>query len=265
MGPAPVRRPWASTPASGPGASRSSATPGAAGSAGSWTSGWCWPSASRLRRGPADPAARRRHGRRHRGRPHARPGHRRRVRHPAWAGRSWTSTCGCRRPGGGPALGGPGRAAPPPGWRRRHPGHRAHPGRGGRRRGRPPSWSTPPAGCWPGPPTSRAAAGLVRVAGLSAAWPPGPRCSASAAAALALAGQLGTAVPGAIADVTVGPELVATLVQGGEVRFGRPTTLTAKLRVPADRCSTRWTSPAWASSTSDVPRKSVLTRREPCS
>jgi cell division protein FtsQ len=51
-----------------------------------------------------------------------------------------------------------------------------------------------------------------------------------AVGALALAGRLADVAPGAIAVVTVGTDLTATLAQGGEVRFGDDSRLTAKLR-----------------------------------
>lgn len=74
------------------------------------------------------------------------------------------------------------------------------------------------------------AAALVRVAGFSGDLAPGAFVGAEAQQALELAARLAEAVPGAIAQVTVGPELAATLTQGGEVRFGDTTRLAAKLR-----------------------------------
>lgn len=74
------------------------------------------------------------------------------------------------------------------------------------------------------------AEGLVRVLGLPTELAPGAFVPARATSALALAGRLATAVPGAIAEVAVGDDLTATLAQGGEVRFGDSTRLTAKLR-----------------------------------
>jgi hypothetical protein len=47
---------------------------------------------------------------------------------------------------------------------------------------------------------------------------------------LGLAGRLAAVVPGSISVVTVGEGLTATLAQGGEVRFGDTSRLTAKLR-----------------------------------
>ena len=74
------------------------------------------------------------------------------------------------------------------------------------------------------------AEGLVRVAGTSGDLVPGATVGSAAQGALELAGRLAEAVPGAIGEVRVGDELVATLVQGGEVRFGDTTRLPAKLR-----------------------------------
>jgi hypothetical protein len=70
----------------------------------------------------------------------------------------------------------------------------------------------------------------VRVAGVAGSWAPGQQLDATATGALGLARRLAKVVPGAIAEVTVGHELTATLVQGGEVRFGDQSRLTAKLR-----------------------------------
>lgn len=108
------------------------------------------------------------------------------------------------------------------------------------------------------------AARLVRVVGLSGGLAPGDTLPVQATAALALAGRLGTAVPGAIADVTVGPEPVATLVRGGEVRFGDPATLTAQLRslrTMLDEVDLT----CLGILDLKAPANPVLTRREPCS
>jgi cell division protein FtsQ len=74
------------------------------------------------------------------------------------------------------------------------------------------------------------AGGLVHVLGLPTHLAPGAFVPARATSALALAGRLATAVPGAIAQVAVGEDLTATLTQGGDVRFGDTTRLSAKLR-----------------------------------
>jgi cell division protein FtsQ len=74
------------------------------------------------------------------------------------------------------------------------------------------------------------ASGLIRVAGLPSGLAPGDEVPGSPGDALALAGRLAAAVPGAISQVSVGPELLATLAQGGQVRFGDTTDLAAKLR-----------------------------------
>jgi cell division protein FtsQ len=74
------------------------------------------------------------------------------------------------------------------------------------------------------------AAALVRVAGLPGGLTPGAFLPGHPEDALALAQRLGAAVPGAIAEVSVGRELVATLAQGGQVTFGDPSHLPAKLR-----------------------------------
>jgi cell division septal protein FtsQ len=71
---------------------------------------------------------------------------------------------------------------------------------------------------------------LVRVVGISGALVPGAQLGADAADALGLAGRLAAVVPGSISVVTVGEDLTATLAQGGEVRFGDTSRLTAKLR-----------------------------------
>jgi cell division protein FtsQ len=73
-------------------------------------------------------------------------------------------------------------------------------------------------------------AGLVRVAGITGDLAPGTDLAPDAVGALALAGRLADVAPGAIAVVTVGTDLTATLAQGGEVRFGDDSRLTAKLR-----------------------------------
>jgi cell division protein FtsQ len=108
------------------------------------------------------------------------------------------------------------------------------------------------------------AAALVRVLGIRGGLAPGDAVGGQAGSALSLAGRLSTAVPGAIATVTVGHELVATLAQGGEVHFGDATRLATKLR-------------SLQTMLDDVdltclgvldlraPANPVLTRREPCS
>jgi cell division protein FtsQ len=74
------------------------------------------------------------------------------------------------------------------------------------------------------------AGGLVRVAGVAGGLAPGADLPPAAAGALALAERLADVAPGAVAAVTVGEGLTATLTQGGEVRFGDGSSLTAKLR-----------------------------------
>jgi cell division protein FtsQ len=70
----------------------------------------------------------------------------------------------------------------------------------------------------------------VRVAGLPGGQAPGAYLPGHPQDALALAQRLAAAVPGAIAEVAVGQDLVARLTQGGQVAFGDPTHLSAKLR-----------------------------------
>jgi cell division protein FtsQ len=76
------------------------------------------------------------------------------------------------------------------------------------------------------------AAELLQVRGLAggSTVAPGRFLPRSSQAALDLAGQLAAAVPGAIAEVELGEDLRATLVQGGRVRFGDTSRLPAKLR-----------------------------------
>ena len=71
---------------------------------------------------------------------------------------------------------------------------------------------------------------LVRVGGFSGDLPPAPSSMPTANGALELASRLAEGAPGAIAEVAVGPELTATLIEGGDVRFGDTTRLAAKLR-----------------------------------
>jgi cell division protein FtsQ len=71
---------------------------------------------------------------------------------------------------------------------------------------------------------------LVRVVGVTGDLVPGAQLGAEATDALGLAGRLAAVVPGSISVVTVGEGLTATLTQGGEVRFGDASRLTAKLR-----------------------------------
>lgn len=72
--------------------------------------------------------------------------------------------------------------------------------------------------------------GLVHVAGVTGTLVPGAFLGSKATEALTLAGRLASVAPGAIAQVSVGDPLVATLVQGGEVLFGDASRLSAKLR-----------------------------------
>lgn len=108
------------------------------------------------------------------------------------------------------------------------------------------------------------AARLVHVEGPGGGLAPGASVGSDARGALELASRLAEAVPGAIASVSVGPELTASLTQGGEVRFGDTTRLAAKLRslrtmldqvdlTCLDRLDVR------------TPGTPVLTRREGCS
>lgn len=71
---------------------------------------------------------------------------------------------------------------------------------------------------------------LVRVVGVSGELVPGADLGPEATEALGLAGRLAAVVPGSISTVRVGEGLTATLRQGGEVRFGDTSRLTAKLR-----------------------------------
>lgn len=82
--------------------------------------------------------------------------------------------------------------------------------------------------------------------------------------ALALAGRLAAAVPGAIAEVVLGEDLVATLTQGGEVRFGDTTRLAAKLRALATMLE-QVDLTCLAQIDVRLPGSPVLTRREGCS
>jgi cell division protein FtsQ len=71
--------------------------------------------------------------------------------------------------------------------------------------------------------------GLVAVAGAPAGLRPGQALPDELAEALVAAERLAEAVPGAVEDVRADGELVATLVQGGEVRLGDTRQLDAKL------------------------------------
>jgi cell division protein FtsQ len=75
-----------------------------------------------------------------------------------------------------------------------------------------------------------AAEGLVHVQGVEGTFVPGADLGPKAADGLSLAQRLADVVPGAIGAVSLGGDLTATLVQGGEVRFGDVTRLAAKLR-----------------------------------
>jgi cell division protein FtsQ len=108
------------------------------------------------------------------------------------------------------------------------------------------------------------AATLVRVLGIHGGLAPGDTVGGQPGAALALAGRLATAVPGAIATVTVGQELVATLAQGGEVRFGDPSRLATKLRSLQTMLDDVDLT-CLAVMDLRAPANPVLTRREPCS
>ncbi len=108
------------------------------------------------------------------------------------------------------------------------------------------------------------AASVVRVRGLTTDLGPGASLPPETLDALALAARLGGAVPGAIADVAVGEELMATLVQGGEVLFGDAERLTAKLR-SLETVLAQVDLTCLATLDLRTPASPVLTRREPCS
>ena len=108
------------------------------------------------------------------------------------------------------------------------------------------------------------ASGLVRVQGLPDAVAPGAFLPAEHRSALALAGELTGAVPGAIGEVVVGEDLRATLVQGGEVRFGDSSRLRAKLRSLATVLA-QVDLTCLGELDLRAPASPVLTRREGCS
>jgi cell division septal protein FtsQ len=108
------------------------------------------------------------------------------------------------------------------------------------------------------------AEGLVRVQGLPGGAVPGAFLPAESRAALTLAGELAAAVPGAIGEVVLGEELRATLVQGGEVRFGDTARLPAKLRSLATVLA-QVDLACLGELDLRAPASPVLTRREGCS
>ena len=108
------------------------------------------------------------------------------------------------------------------------------------------------------------AASLVRLADASSALRPGDALASGSSSALLVAERLASAAPGAVATVSVGDEVTATLVQGGTVRFGDATQLEAKvrsLRTMLDRVDLSCLA------TIDLrsPYSAVLTREEGCS
>jgi cell division protein FtsQ len=106
--------------------------------------------------------------------------------------------------------------------------------------------------------------GLVRVQGLPEGVPPGAFLPSEHQEALALAGELAAAVPGAIGEVVVGEDLRATLVQGGQVRFGDSARLSAKLRSLATVLA-QVDLACLGELDLRSPASPVLTRREACS
>ena len=108
------------------------------------------------------------------------------------------------------------------------------------------------------------AATLVRIGDAPADLEPGDVLDAGSGDALRVAARLATAAPGAVASVSVGDEVTATLVQGGIVRFGDAGQLEAKvrsLRTMLDRVDLSCLA------TIDLrsPSSAVLTREEGCS
>ena len=108
--------------------------------------------------------------------------------------------------------------------------------------------------------------GLVQVRGLRGTGPlaPGAFLPADRQDALALASRLAAAVPGAIGEVVLGDELRATLVQGGQVRFGDTARLPAKLRSLATVLE-QVDLTCLGELDLRSPASPVLTRREGCS
>ncbi|HJR24025.1 MAG TPA: hypothetical protein VJ804_01020, partial [Acidimicrobiales bacterium] len=94
--------------------------------------------------------------------------------------------------------------------------------------------------------------------------PPGQSLPPETLDALALAERLGSAVPGAIAAVSVGEELTATLLQGGEVVFGDTERLTAKLR-SLETVLAQVDLTCLGTLDLTAPTSPVLTRRDGCS
>lgn len=120
-----------------------------------------------------------------------------------------------------------------------------------------------PAGRVLGPATSAPdVGGLVVLEGVEAP-PPGAYVDAGAADALALAEAVASTVPGAVASVRT-EGLTATLVQGGEVRFGDATQLDAKVRSLATMLDQVDLS-CLAVLDLRLPSNAVLTREEGCS
>jgi cell division protein FtsQ len=107
-------------------------------------------------------------------------------------------------------------------------------------------------------------AALITVVGVTEGLEPGRTLPPEARQALEVAGHLAAAVPGAVAQVSAEDELVATLVDGGVVRFGDAGRLTAKIRSLAT-VLTQVDLTCLAQLDVRVPGSPVLTREEPCS
>ena len=108
------------------------------------------------------------------------------------------------------------------------------------------------------------AAGLVRISDAPSGMRPGEALGLGSEAALRVAARLATAAPGAVATVSVGDEVTATLVAGGTVRFGDAGLLEAKvrsLRTMLDRVDLS----CLAEIDLRLPGSPVLTREEACS
>jgi cell division protein FtsQ len=104
--------------------------------------------------------------------------------------------------------------------------------------------------------------GLVAIEGVEAPAP-GAYLGARSAGALALAAAVAEAVPGAVAAIR-SDGLTATLVQGGEVRFGDATQLDAKVRSLATMLD-QVDLTCLAVLDLRLPSNAVLTREEGCS
>lgn len=109
-----------------------------------------------------------------------------------------------------------------------------------------------------------AASSLVTVVGLPEDLDPGAFLPSGALDALEVATRLAAVVPGTVAEVVVGDDLVARLVDGGEVRLGDATRLAAKLR-SLETVLTQVDLTCLAVVDVRAPGSPVLTREEPCS